>query len=1191
MNIRRLLFHLFLLAPVSISAQCDITDGMLIELQSTTAIDGLLRGSSGCVVGTTVGAPLSFSGGTLTLGQNGATTGQVLQWNGSAWVPATVLTAEVDGSITNEGVLGVGSGGSNDALLTSNTSTAAGVTIAGAGIVAVSESTSANGGTITITGTEVDGSVTNEGGLSVGAGGANTSTIVSNTSGSTPVTVSGSNTVTVTESGSTITIQADTSLLATVNDLRRFERFYFSTTAPADTNYLWAKLNSSPWKLDSVFAYEFGSWHIEGFYDRISGIFSKKPPLFVVATGQSNMLGIDGGGDTTTDRRLVAWDTTAHVWKVANLGVNPFNSTGANSIAFAFGKEVARRENRIVRLVVIAKSSQHIAQWFGVGGHAYNTNMNVLQAGMPRCDVLLWHQGESNHDGAGGVCNGNTCYTDSLYAIIRQFRGYTWADENTLFIAGGLYDGAGATQNDRNTALMGLNSDTISTTGFAYATDLDDSGDAVHFSGPALVTLGSERYYNVYRALPNVHNHEIGTGGGSVSIPANEIPYGNGSGLTSTSTFVYNSGKVGINNASPAQELDVTGDVLIRGSERINAVGDSTPFIIKMPSSFANSTSAWQVWNSAGSTLLARFTRTSSGNNMLLNNSTSTLTGSQNVAFGPNALNSITSAVDNVGMGYRSGEAILGGTKNLCIGTLAGLVVSSGFSNVLLGYGTGAAITTGFQNICIGTQAGVSMGSGASANIFIGTQAGQNNTGNDNTFIGHLSGQNTGSGATNTYIGQTAGRNTTGSRNVYLGAGNSPTVTESDALRIETSTGTPLISGDFSSNEVGINTLPASIARAFHVTGEVRITDLDTDTGTKVVLADADGDLDAVTPSDEFALSGSAITTNFGTAISPSQLTAMTNNWNPTGLSTAWIIRVDGDAAFQIISGITAPTTNKRLALWNVGSNAVLLPTENQSSSAANRFSFGRDVVLFPGKVVEIVYDLTSARWRLYSQGGLYDDVQHLYLNESFNAPVSGTGGDYSFWDITSPSVTSTLPVSGRWSGISVNTGSSASGNGYVASKDVYFEFSTSSGTATWAYCKAVIKTPASLSDASNDYTIRVGFNAGTAGGGASDGMYFDYNHSISSGAWSCATTNAGNTQRNSSGVTVATSTVYVLEVVCRPNLSVEFFVNGTRVATNDTWIPTGDDLICMAEIEKSVGTTQRDITVYTLQTSIALVK
>jgi len=56
--------------------------------------------------------------------------------------------------------------------------------------------------------TEVDGSISNEGSLTVGAGGANDAVISSNTSGSSDVTISGGTNVTVTESGQTITISS-----------------------------------------------------------------------------------------------------------------------------------------------------------------------------------------------------------------------------------------------------------------------------------------------------------------------------------------------------------------------------------------------------------------------------------------------------------------------------------------------------------------------------------------------------------------------------------------------------------------------------------------------------------------------------------------------------------------------------------------------------------------------------------------------------------------------------------------------------------------------------------------------------------------------------------------------------------------------------------------------------------------------
>ncbi|MCB0542092.1 MAG: hypothetical protein KDC70_01155 [Saprospiraceae bacterium] len=139
--------------------------------------------------------------------------GQTLTFEGSGittvdYTPATntltIDATEVDGSVTNEGSLTVSAGTSTTSIINSNTSGSTGVTLTAAGALSISET----GNNITLTATEVDGSVTNEGSLTVGAGTSTTSIISSNTSGSTDVTLSAGSGISIGEAGNTITISA-----------------------------------------------------------------------------------------------------------------------------------------------------------------------------------------------------------------------------------------------------------------------------------------------------------------------------------------------------------------------------------------------------------------------------------------------------------------------------------------------------------------------------------------------------------------------------------------------------------------------------------------------------------------------------------------------------------------------------------------------------------------------------------------------------------------------------------------------------------------------------------------------------------------------------------------------------------------------------------------------------------------------
>lgn len=96
--------------------------------------------------------------------------------------------------------------------------------------------------------------------------------------------------------------------------------------------------------------------------------------------------------------------------------------------------------------------------------------------------------------------------------------------------------------------------------------------------------------------------------------------------------------------------------------------------------------------------------------------------------------------------------------------------------------------------------------------------------------------------------------------------------------------------------------------------------------------------------------------------ISPATITADQNNYNPAGLATCAVLQLAADAA-RAISGLAGGAEGRVLAVLNVGSMNVTLRDDSGSSVAANRFSFGSDLVLGPKQAAVLRYDGTAARW------------------------------------------------------------------------------------------------------------------------------------------------------------------------------------------------------------------------------------
>lgn len=106
-------------------------------------------------------------------------------------------------------------------------------------------------------------------------------------------------------------------------------------------------------------------------------------------------------------------------------------------------------------------------------------------------------------------------------------------------------------------------------------------------------------------------------------------------------------------------------------------------------------------------------------------------------------------------------------------------------------------------------------------------------------------------------------------------------------------------------------------------------------------------------------------------AITASQILANQNNYEPTNGSKVKIWRLSSDALWTI-TGLYIPTQTVSHTLLNVGAFPIALAHENTGSTAGGRFTLPNvyTLTLLPGDSLDIVYDLTTARWRPTSQPG-----------------------------------------------------------------------------------------------------------------------------------------------------------------------------------------------------------------------------
>lgn len=325
------------------------------------------------------------------------------------------------------------------------------------------------------------------------------------------------------------------------------------------------------------------------------------------------------------------------------------------------------------------------------------------------------------------------------------------------------------------------------------------------------------------------------------------------------------------------------------------------------------------------------------------------------------------------------------------------------------------------------------------------------------------------------------------------------------------------------------------------------------------------------------------------TIISPTQITADTDNWNPSGLSTATIIRIDVDNGLRYISSITAPASGiQRLQLCNVSANTVILKDASaELGTAANRMFFsGQDVPLCPGDSLDLVYDTTSSRWRAKDAASkIFTNIRNGFqiLQHSFPLGPASNSSGFGF----------NLAAAASGAGAAGSVGSPDSNN-------VTQFYNLATGTDTTGRCSisgattqfllgnghyyrftARVKVSA-LSDATNTYTTRIGFSDSITGD-ATDGVYLRYTHGTNSGNFELVLrSNSSETAVNCSAG-FAADTWCELAIVITPTRA-EAYKDGVLIGSTTTMtnLPSGSGrgTGVATYVIKSAGTTSRTLSV-----------
>jgi hypothetical protein len=304
-------------------------------------------------------------------------------------------------------------------------------------------------------------------------------------------------------------------------------------------------------------------------------------------------------------------------------------------------------------------------------------------------------------------------------------------------------------------------------------------------------------------------------------------------------------------------------------------------------------------------------------------------------------------------------------------------------------------------------------------------------------------------------------------------------------------------------------------------------------------------------------------TFGFDGDLTPAQITANQNDYNPSGLDTAAILRLDADQIREI-TGIAGGVDGRLLVIRNIGAGAdssIIFRRENAGSVAANRFSFSEDQIIDPlGKII-IQYDGATSRWKLISSppttGATFRQL--VAASTDFIGPAGATTNESAFpWDyaVVSGGTQSKISGEAHHPGILRTTSSTTTNSGGYCCTDT-LAFLIGGGEVS----EHIFRLPDLTT-----LTARLGFQDTITSTDATDGCYFEI---LSTGVVTGKTANNGTRTTSATIATLSANTWYRGRIEVNDTATSVLFTifdaNGNQLGqqTVTTNIPTGTGRTC----------------------------